>query len=67
MLATPQLIGLSLVALDAEHRAPGLFIAMILQAAAPVVGKGEIHLDAAIRRVQLLGITIRVQGAIIIA
>jgi BASS family bile acid:Na+ symporter len=37
MLVTPLLIGLTLVALDAEHRAPGLFIAMILQAAAPPV------------------------------
>jgi hypothetical protein len=37
MLATPLLIALALVALDAEARAGGLFIAMILQAAAPPV------------------------------
>jgi len=37
MLATPVLIGLSLVVLGAEERAPGLYVAMILQAAAPPV------------------------------
>jgi BASS family bile acid:Na+ symporter len=37
MLATPLMIGLALIALDAEARANGLFIAMILQAAAPPV------------------------------
>jgi len=37
MLATPLMIGLALIALDAETRANGLFIAMILQAAAPPV------------------------------
>ena len=37
MLATPLLIALALVALGVEGLAPGLFIAMILQAAAPPV------------------------------
>jgi BASS family bile acid:Na+ symporter len=37
MLATPLLIGLALVALGVEERAPGLYIAMMLQAAAPPV------------------------------
>ena len=37
MLGLPLLIALALVALDAEARAGGLFIAMILQAAAPPV------------------------------
>jgi BASS family bile acid:Na+ symporter len=37
MLATPALIGLSLVVLGAEQHLPGLYIAMILQAAAPPV------------------------------
>jgi BASS family bile acid:Na+ symporter len=37
MLATPALIGLTLVALEMEHRLPGLYVAMILQAAAPPV------------------------------
>jgi len=35
MLATPLLIGLSLVALNLPERLPGLYVAMILQAAAP--------------------------------
>ncbi len=37
MLATPVLIGLTLVLLDMSERLPGLYIAMILQAAAPPV------------------------------
>jgi BASS family bile acid:Na+ symporter len=37
MLGTPVLIGLSLLTLDVTDRAPGLYIAMILQAAAPPV------------------------------
>ena len=37
MLGTPLLIGLSLVALGMADRLPGLYIAMILQAAAPPV------------------------------
>lgn len=37
MIATPVLIGLSLVALGIEQRLPGLYVAMILQAAAPPV------------------------------
>ena len=37
MIATPLLIGLSLVAFDVADRLPGLFVAMILQAAAPPV------------------------------
>ena len=37
MLATPVLIGLTLVTLDMSERLPGLYIAMILQAAAPPV------------------------------
>ena len=37
MFATPLLIGLSLVALGMADRLPGLYIAMILQAAAPPV------------------------------
>ena len=37
MLGTPLLIGLSLVALGVADRLPGLYIAMILQAAAPPV------------------------------
>jgi BASS family bile acid:Na+ symporter len=37
MLCTPLLIGLSLVALGMADRLPGLYIAMILQAAAPPV------------------------------
>jgi BASS family bile acid:Na+ symporter len=37
MLGTPLLIGLSLLALGAADRLPGLYIAMILQAAAPPV------------------------------
>jgi hypothetical protein len=37
MLATPLMIALALIALDAEARVTGLFIAMILQAAAPPV------------------------------
>jgi len=35
MLATPVLIGLSLVAFDLPERLPGLYLAMILQAAGP--------------------------------
>ena len=35
MLATPVLTGLTLVALDLSDRLPGLYLAMILQAAAP--------------------------------
>jgi BASS family bile acid:Na+ symporter len=37
MLATPVLIGLALVALGLPERLPGLYVAMILQAAAPPV------------------------------
>lgn len=37
MLATPLMIGLSLIALGIADRLPGLYIAMILQAAAPPV------------------------------
>lgn len=37
MLGTPLLIGLSLLALGIDDRLPGLYIAMILQAAAPPV------------------------------
>jgi BASS family bile acid:Na+ symporter len=37
MLATPMLIGLSLLALGMADRLPGLYVAMILQAAAPPV------------------------------
>ncbi len=37
MLVTPVLIGLSLIALGMSDRLPGLYIAMILQAAAPPV------------------------------
>jgi BASS family bile acid:Na+ symporter len=37
MLATPLLIGLTLLLLDIDGRLPGLYIAMILQAAAPPV------------------------------
>lgn len=37
MFATPALIGLTLVALGLSERLPGLYIAMILQAAAPPV------------------------------
>jgi hypothetical protein len=37
MLGTPLLIGLALIALGIEERLPGLYIAMILQAAAPPV------------------------------
>jgi BASS family bile acid:Na+ symporter len=37
MLATPVLIGLALVALNLSERLPGLYIAMVLQAAAPPV------------------------------
>ena len=37
MLGTPLLIGLSLLALGMSDRLPGLYIAMILQAAAPPV------------------------------
>jgi len=37
MLATPLLIGLTLVALGMAHRMPGLYVAMMLQAAAPPV------------------------------
>jgi BASS family bile acid:Na+ symporter len=37
MLALPLMIGLALIALDVETRATGLFIAMVLQAAAPPV------------------------------
>jgi BASS family bile acid:Na+ symporter len=37
MLATPALIGLALVLLDVPDRLPGLYVAMILQAAAPPV------------------------------
>ncbi len=37
MLATPLLIGFTLVALGMAERAPGLYVAMILQAAAPPV------------------------------
>ena len=37
MLATPVLIGLGLLVLGVEDRAPGLYVAMILQAAAPPV------------------------------
>jgi len=37
MLATPLLIGIALVALGAADRLPGLYVAMILQAAAPPV------------------------------
>jgi hypothetical protein len=37
MLATPVLIGLSLLALGAQDRLPGLYVAIILQAAAPPV------------------------------
>jgi predicted Na+-dependent transporter len=37
MLATPLLIGLALVALNLPDRLPGLYVAMILQAAAPPV------------------------------
>jgi BASS family bile acid:Na+ symporter len=37
MLATPILIALALLALDVTDRAPGLYVAMILQAAAPPV------------------------------
>jgi hypothetical protein len=37
MLGLPLMIGLALIALDVEARAPGLFVAMILQAAAPPV------------------------------
>jgi hypothetical protein len=37
MLATPVLIGLMLVALGVSDRLPGLYVAMILQAAAPPV------------------------------
>ena len=37
MLATPLLVGLALVALGVQELAPGLYIAMMLQAAAPPV------------------------------
>jgi len=37
MLGTPSLIGLALIALDAADRLPGLYVALILQAAAPPV------------------------------
>src|SRR3954468_6129672 len=37
MIATPLLIGLTLVLLDIPERLPGLYVAMILQAAAPPV------------------------------
>jgi BASS family bile acid:Na+ symporter len=37
MLATPLLIGLTLALLDVSDRLPGLYVAMILQAAAPPV------------------------------
>jgi predicted Na+-dependent transporter len=37
MLATPVLIGLTLVVLGVEERLPGLYVAMVLQAAAPPV------------------------------
>ena len=37
MLATPVLIGLTLLLLDVPERLPGLYVAMILQAAAPPV------------------------------
>src|SRR5215207_4812130 len=37
MVATPVLIGLTLVALNMSEHLPGLYIAMILQAAAPPV------------------------------
>src|SRR3954453_21715535 len=37
MLATPLMIGLALVAFDMPDRLPGLYVAMILQAAAPPV------------------------------
>jgi predicted Na+-dependent transporter len=37
MLATPALIGLTLVLFDVPDRLPGLYVAMILQAAAPPV------------------------------
>jgi len=37
MLATPVMIGLALLAFDARHLLPGLYVAMILQAAAPPV------------------------------
>src|SRR5256885_5367249 len=37
MLATPALIGLALVLFDVPDRLPGLYVAMILQAAAPPV------------------------------
>jgi len=37
MLATPLLIGFTLVAIDMSDRLPGLYVAMILQAAAPPV------------------------------
>jgi BASS family bile acid:Na+ symporter len=53
MLATPLMIGLALIALDAEARANGLFIAMILQAAAPTLA-ALMGLDAALSLATLI-------------